>query len=162
MKAAFINLAIIGACAAMLGTQIARRIGGSLVEPHPTTPGDRLSSGALLGINTAPRTLLLVTSSTCRFCAESMPFYRNLVTAARREGVRVVALAWEPPVRNRAYLASQGVQVDAALDIAATGVSVRGTPTLILVRRDGTVIQSWPGKLGSASEAAVLRLAGGL
>jgi hypothetical protein len=43
-------------------------------------PGDRLDRSKL---NIGGRTLIIATKSTCRYCSESMSFYRSLATRKR-------------------------------------------------------------------------------
>jgi hypothetical protein len=90
-----------------------------------------------------------------------LPFYRKLAAAARRAGTRIVAVTPEPPPINRAFLETNGVPVDASLSAQQSGVVVAQTPLLILVRSDGSIIDSWVGALDSANEARVLRMASG-
>lgn len=73
----------------------------------------------------------------------------------------MVAVTHEPPPVNRAFLEGNGVPVDAAVPVAESGVLVQVTPAIILVRQDGTVIESWIGEVSSKKEAQVLRLAAG-
>ncbi len=118
--------------------------------------GSTIRDTAELGFEKARLTLVLVTSSTCRFCAESLPFYRKLVPAARNAGARVLAVTAEEPTINANYLSSEGIRVDAAVSSTQNGLVFRGTPTLVVVGRDGTVVGSWAGKLSSEEEIQVL------
>jgi peroxiredoxin len=91
-----------------------------------------------------------------------MPFYRKAASAARRRGIKVVAVTREDLAENRKFLESNGIAVDRVLSGAAAGVRVKGVPSLILVRRDGTVIDSWAGQPhGESSERKVLQLIDG-
>ena len=89
----------------------------------------------------------------------TISFHGRLAQAAKRNGVRLVAVSREEPARNRAFLSSGGVSVDAALSLDASHIRLAVTPTLILVRRNGVVIKSWVGRLNPQGEEDVLRLA---
>ena len=102
------------------------------------------------------RTVLLLEASTCHFCKLSMPFYRKLTAAAKEAGTRVVAVTYESPEENRAYLSQEGVRVDADVSNVVNNLPIEGTPTLVLVGRDGKVVDSWLGKLTEGEEQAVL------
>jgi len=109
-----------------------------------------------LGLAEVDHTVLLLEASTCHFCKLSMPFYRRLTATARSSGARVVAVTYENPDENRAYLSAQGVEVDADVSNVVNSLPIEGTPTLVLVGRDGKVINSWLGKLTEGEETSVL------
>jgi hypothetical protein len=129
------------------------------IPGQPTSayrPGSTIDDTADLGLGKARRTLLLVTASTCHFCTASMPFYRRLIPVARSHDVRIVAVTAEEPTVNQVYLASNGVEIDAVASSVKNHVNVYSTPTLLLLRDDGSVIASWRGKLSIRQEDEVL------
>lgn len=103
------------------------------------------------------KTLLLVLSTTCKYCTESAPFYQQLVKRkGGREDVRIVALLPQTPDESRKYLADHGVTVDQIRQAAPGAAYARGTPTLIMVDNTGSVLESWMGKLPPEKETEVL------
>jgi peroxiredoxin len=154
------NIFVIVACGVVVWQFGYRAIHGSATQwQHAVEPGYRIQDSAALDLNSAPRTMLILTSHTCQFCVASTPFYRKAADAARRRGIRVIAVTWEDPAENRKFLESNGITVDRVLSGAATGVRVKGVPSLILVRRDGVVIDSWAGQArGESSERMVLQV----
>lgn len=132
--------------------------------PDQPTPayqsGSTIEDTADLGLGKARRTLLMLTASTCHFCTASMPFYRKMVPVARQADVRVVGVTTEDLTVNQAYLASNGIQIDAVASAEQNNISVHGTPTLLLLRNDGRVIASWRGKLSARQEDDVLSALG--
>jgi hypothetical protein len=131
-------------------------------DQSTTTPRKALRPGVIindttdLGFWRAPKTLVMVTASTCHFCSDSMPFYQRLIPLARQSGARIVALTGEPTEQNQAYLKNNGIVVDSVSPIQSSAIAVPGTPTLILVGQSGTVFDSWTGKLAPKWEAEVL------
>jgi hypothetical protein len=99
------------------------------------------------------QTLVMAISSTCHFCTESAGFYRDIRTRAR---VHTVAVLPQSVDEGRKYLSSLGVQVDEVLQAPLSSMDVSGTPTLLLVNRNGTVIRKWIGKLPADLEKEVL------
>jgi len=90
-----------------------------------------------------------------------MPFYKQTADLARRAGARIVAVTAEPVQVNRAFLESHGIAVDAALSQSDSGIQVSHLPTLILVRSDGTVVNSWVGQIrDTAVQKSVLKSLG--
>lgn len=51
------------------------------------------------------------------------------------------------------YLNEHGISADEIKQTSLNNINVRGTPTLIMVDRSGTVLQSWVGKLPPEKEA---------
>lgn len=119
-------------------------------------PGTKLQ---LPNINWAQseQTLLLALSDTCRFCTESAPFYQRLARQKTEpDSPRLVAVLPQDVNQGQAYLDNLGVKVDEVKQSALSAIGVSGTPTLIMVDRDGVVKESWVGKLPPALEAEVL------
>ena len=99
------------------------------------------------------QTLVMAISSTCHFCTESAAFYRDI---RARTHVHTVAVLPQSINEGRDYLSNLGVQVDEVLQAPLSSIDVNGTPTLMLVGRDGTIIRTWIGKLPPESEKEVL------
>jgi len=90
-----------------------------------------------------------------------MPFYKEVADTARNAGTRVIAIAAEDPPLNKAFLASHGIEVEKALSQTESGVRVPQVPALILVRGDGTIIDSWLGRATkTALQRAVIKVVG--
>lgn len=100
------------------------------------------------------KTLLLVVSSTCRFCTDSAPFYQRLVK--ERGSAQVIALVPQPPEEGRAYMQKLGVEVADVRQVSLAELGVGGTPTLILVDGEGKVSGAWVGALQPDKENEVI------
>lgn len=124
--------------------------------PYTVKAGDRIADTSALHLTNGPHTLVLVTSSHCHFCTESMEFYQALVSKARDAGVQVLAATAESPEVNREYLHSHGVLPDDVASLEKTGLRAPRTPTLVLIRSDGTVENSWRGKLDEVGQKTVM------
>lgn len=110
---------------------------------------------SLPGVNWSKndQTLVLAVSSTCHFCTESAPFYRQLAAHNR---ARLIAVLPQSAEEGKLYLEGLGVAVDEIKQISLSSINVSGTPTLILVNNDGVITDTWVGKLQAAQEADVL------
>ena len=128
----------------------------------PVTPVDayrvvttELRESGDIDFSAAARTLLLALQRPCRFCDDSVPFYRRLAArAAGRSDVRIVVVA---PPRNRRigdYLESRGFEPNAV--VLAERFPVRGTPSLLAVDAEGSLTHMWAGLLDASQEADVL------
>lgn len=166
------NLAFLLLCTVgiVLGVQAMSRP-TPVVANGPPTParsapplyqsGERITIDGV-DFTAAPKTLLLVVRSTCRYCTDSMPFYKTLAsapTSGRR--ARIVALTPEAVEVGAEYFDSFGVKLDGVVSTPLTALKVRGTPTAILVSSTGVVEKVWQGRVDSKTElevAAALRL----
>lgn len=119
--------------------------------------GDRIKDTSLLHLRSSPKTLILVTASTCGFCKASMPFYQQLTTSAHRHGIRVIGVTREDIKKNSAYLQQNNIAVDDVIDADTNAFRPMATPTVILLRSDGVVIHCWLGKLPESTEAGVFK-----
>lgn len=124
-------------------------------DPRPQ-PGTKISV-AEIDWSRSSRTLVLAISNTCHYCTESAEFYKTLVQRkAGSSSVRIVAALPQTQEQAKAYLDKLGVSVDEVKQIPLASIGVSATPTLILIDRNGTVIESWVGKLPSDKENEVL------
>ncbi len=103
-------------------------------------------------------TLAIYLSPSCRYCAESMPFYRALADRVRAgKGVRVRFPSAGDPQTFRGYLSSNGLNPEWSAPLPLIP-GVTGTPTIVGLGPDGAVAASWVGRLSPAQEDAVLAL----
>ena len=117
----------------------------------------RLRESVDIDFSIASRTLLVALQRPCRYCDDSLPFYRRLEARADgRDEVRIVVVA---PPRNRGigdYLASEGFEPDAVVFADSERFPASGTPTLMVVDTEGSLTHSWIGQLDAGQEAEVL------
>ncbi len=118
-------------------------------------PGTKLSLRNV-DFGKSEKNLVLVLSTSCKYCTESLPFYRRLTeqNAAERKLNIVAAFSQEPPEASK-YLIKNEISVDQVVKAEAAEIRVRGTPTLILTDRNGIVLDLWAGKLSPGMENEV-------
>jgi hypothetical protein len=107
----------------------------------------------------APLSVVLQISSTCHFCNESMPFYRQLMAARQAQAAKVpviVASADAVPV-IRKHLEDEQVAVDKVLHSRMEAFGT-GTPTVYIVDSKGVVKRAFVGKLDSSGEKELLSI----
>lgn len=129
----------------------------------PTTTQAGITIGqhmpAIPGYKIQPKTtLVLVLRTGCPYCEASMPFYRRL-SALHSQGslkAHLVALFPGPGDEARSFLDKNGVDIPAVGGVDLEAMHVQGTPTLILVDRDGRIDDSWLGQLSSLKESNVI------
>lgn len=94
-------------------------------------------------------TLLLVVSTSCHFCNESLPFYRQL-TAQLQGKVDTVAVLAQTKTEAEAWLQGAGLSQVQIVSAPLESVGVYATPTLLLLDRtakvqSGVVVEECPG-----------------
>jgi hypothetical protein len=99
----------------------------------------------------ADRTLIIATRSTCEFCTLSLPFYATLA-----EWPTIWVAVGEPTETNRQYLLANGLKPRQIMTLEEAGLSqIRGTPAVMVVAADSTIVGQWNGTLSADMEAAI-------
>jgi hypothetical protein len=128
-------------------------ISGSGITKPSTFIGSKVNlSGVNWKVN--GQTVLLALSTTCHFCSESTPFYRQLLK--ERGSIHIIAVLPQTVDAARKYLEQHGVTVDDVRQAQLDSIDVQATPTLLLVNDAGVITSSWVGKLAADKEAEVL------
>jgi thioredoxin-related protein len=105
----------------------------------------------------SPQTLVLILSTECKYCTASAPFYRRLASrAALSQNTRLIAVFPQPVNESRDYFARQEIKIDTLKQAGLTSLGVKGTPTLILVDTNGSIIQTWEGMVPPDVEKDVI------
>ena len=152
----FANIAIIAVAITLIGTIGYNYFGSKKTTPDGIKVGEKVSL-ADTNWTAKDQTLVLVLQKNCHFCQESMNFYKTLTQTAQSKGnIQTVAVFPTSADESAQYLAQQGVKVDAVKQAGLADVNVRGTPTVLLVDREGKVIDSWIGKLPAEKEQELI------
>lgn len=157
------NVAMLAAAGALLWTTL----GASPPAPAPgpaRPPAPAIGGGYSIGdrlpgldgreFQDSRRTLILYLASTCRFCTESMEFYKKL--SVQRGQVRLVAMGFEPESKLSDYVLTHGVKPDRVISVNPGQLKFRGTPTILLIDQTGVVLNTWRGRLDPRREEEVL------
>jgi hypothetical protein len=157
------NVALAVMCLVVTGVTLDRYVLRRNVQADPRPgyrQGQRLSGPMrdLIGQRTAV-TALLVVSQNCRFCLDSVGFYRDLVALRSQvEPARFQTLFIGFQEEDaKAFLAKNQLPTD-DLRATPTGLSehVLGTPTLLVVDGNGLIIGAWTGRLSRGQEKDVI------
>lgn len=105
----------------------------------------------------ADRTLLMVVRKGCRFCDESMPFYKRLGDDAMiAKRAQLVVVAPDDEAVSREELARQQIRVDHVVKRSLGLLKVRGTPTAIVVNKAGRVEKVMVGRLDEKQQQELM------
>lgn len=112
----------------------------------------------ILDFSTNDKNLLLVLSTACHYCTASIPFYKQLIEKNAINGsVRIVASFPQDEPTIKRYLSENRLTFDSVIVATPSQMLAGGTPTLILVNRDGAIVNSWIGKLTPELEKDVIK-----
>lgn len=108
------------------------------------------------------RNVVILLSSHCHFCAESIPLYQRLSILRRKPGagLSLLAVGREGPADLRDYLNRNSVAVDDVLQVKSGFAGVGFTPAVFVVDSKGVVERAFLGRLDRAHEATLLSLLG--
>jgi hypothetical protein len=134
------------------------RFGTPGPEPNQVKAGDRLVGLDGWDWGAHDRTLLLVLRKGCHFCEDSAPFYQRLVAKQQQDGSNTVIVAAFPDTADavKEVVQSERLGVQALAQVPLEKLKVSGTPTLVLVDRNGTVLSTWIGMLSPRQELEVI------
>lgn len=160
------NIAIIVVCA-MAAVALSLTIRDRLFPPRPPGAPPQVEKGERYDQlkNVVPagseRALVVAVSPQCHFCNESLPFYKQLIDERNQKNSPVKFVAAVPTEQLKAEesqkFASAGVQVDNMVNIDFGSIKVPGTPTMLLVDKQGKVLDVWVGKLDEGGQKEVLQ-----
>jgi len=156
------NVAIIAVC--VIASVVLIR--SHFFPPQPPPPPDAAKVGerfAALGTVVpagADRAVVIAVSPQCHFCNESMPFYKQLVDHRDQSHSATKVIAAVPTADARAEeaqkFAANGIHPDGVVQVDFSSIKVPGTPTLMIVDRQGKVLDVWVGKLEEGRQHEVL------
>ncbi|HBB95785.1 MAG TPA: hypothetical protein DC054_10375 [Blastocatellia bacterium] len=122
------------------------------------------SSVSLGGVdwNKNGSTLLMVLQEGCKYCEQSVPFYKSLHAQRSGSQPRMLTVVPGEAASVTRYLSEQGVPTDGIINASLSDVNVSGTPTLLLVDNTGHIKNVWVGKLDANREKEVMQKAFGI
>jgi len=157
-SAANIATVFVGIAVCLTVVQRYRVSGAPPHRPAAYAVSDNLSGALPVTFAAADRTAIVVVQTGCRFCENSIPFYRRLIAERNRlkSNVQIVFVAPARDTGIQASLALKGVVPDTLLHTGeGVGLHVVATPTLIVADRDGKVVSSLMGELADAEQREV-------
>ncbi len=129
-----------------------------VVPSIPTSSGPqvgRLVTVADFEPSGSNKNVLLVMMKGCRFCEESMGFYKSLLQQNQGTGVKFVAIFPQGSDNIADYLKKYGITDIDVKYSKLTEIGVDATPTIIVTSENGLITRVWVGKLSPEKETEV-------
>jgi len=154
------KLEVIGYVAVILISLATLGVKWSMRPPEPLAKGDQLDVLQEHLVSDKDQTIVLAISPNCPHCTKSMPFFRQIIEKRNAEGISksvIVALHEQTPVEEeQKILDKNNVKVDKIVQLDMDKMNVQGVPTMLLVDRDGKVLEVWNGRLPEEEQKKVL------
>jgi hypothetical protein len=157
------NIAEVGVSVILAGLIIETRLerrSASTVRQAGLSQKYEGKSLKLNGVNwkAAPVTLVLQISSSCSFCAESLPFYRRFRLSRQSSDRRVpiIAVSADRAEEIVRYIKTQQIAADQVLHVENGHLPLPYTPTILFVDSNARVLRAFVGKLSDEAEQAIL------
>ena len=148
----------------VLGTMLLYSYGSAQLARRAMTlnPAETLPPIAGVDFTAHARTLVIVVRAGCVFAERSMPFYRRLqqLQAGGVTSAGLVAVLPDDRVTASNLLRIHDLDVPSAPNVPLASLKMTGTPAIVLVDRDRTVVRVWEGLLSPAAESEVLAAIG--
>lgn len=107
----------------------------------------------------SPNTILLATDIKCRYCIQSLPFYKKLIAKSKENtGVRVIAVFSNESEEIKHYLREHDVDIEFIPNVDLVKLKVDATPTVIWVNANRKIVGSYQGLLQEKQESAFLEV----
>jgi peroxiredoxin len=104
----------------------------------------------------APYTLVIFARASCGACEKAQPFLAELVQHVEGRSDVVMAGPADTHAEDTQYARSLGVP-DGRVQVVPANARVRATPTLVLVNREGMILEAWEGVGSSDHQAEIVK-----
>ena len=154
------KLEVIGYVAVIIISLATLGVKWSMRPPEPLAKGDQLPVLKEHLPAGTDQTIVLAISPHCPHCTKSMPFFRKLIEKRDAEGINksvIVTLHEQTPVEEeQEILNKNNVTVDKIVQLDMDEMRVQGVPTMLLVDKEGKVLEVWNGRLPPEEQEKVL------
>jgi thioredoxin-related protein len=151
------NLAVIVAVAVFLVLVYRGNFSGHPSVASPTQ--DLVGRSVVLSGVRFPKnqnSLLIAVSTSCHFCQDSLPLYKQ-ITARSKGQLNVVAVLPQSQPEATKFLRDAGVEADQVVSASLESIGVRGTPTVMLLDGNGKIQKAWVGRLDEKRKKELLQ-----
>jgi hypothetical protein len=132
-------------------------------KPSPSRaafqPGMHAPTVSGIDYASADRTLTLFVSTHCGYCERSVPFYKELSAQLSGDSTgrkrRMVAVFPQDAKEVSLYKSARGLQIETVAGAELGELGISGTPTMLLVSKEGVILRVWVGAPAQEIQQAI-------
>lgn len=148
---------MVAATAGYIGwPRVASAIGMKPAPPPPAYAAGQQVDVPAAWYDSSAKTLIIFGREGCVACQKAQPFLKGLVTRLNGRAAAVFAGPSGADAQDTAFAKSLGITGDRIV-VAGPGLRVRATPTLVLVNKNGTVLEAWEGAGPPEKQSSILK-----
>ncbi len=136
------------------------RLESMAILARPLEPGHFLVSPVGYSWKSHPETLVMALRYGCIHCERNMSFYREILKKAddlEQRGVYPICFFPDDSFIAKHDLSEHNLEgIPYLARVNFKGLHIFGTPTLLLVRSDGSIVQTWIGELSATQQQQVM------
>ena len=137
-------LMVVATAGYIVWPQIAAKIGvRAAPAPAPYMAGQQVDVPAAWYAD-APHTLILFARASCAACEKAQPFLKEFVGLMNGHGAAMMTHPEGPAGDDEKFANGLGISDDHVM-VTPPGLRVRFTPTIVLVDRQGRIVDAWEG-----------------
>jgi hypothetical protein len=149
-SAAVIVMAVL-LCVSLLFHYFSRPSGVAL--RHGLQNGQQIAALTGIDYRTSSKTVVIALSTKCS-CPESLELYKQVSSVYRQAGsdIQLVAVFPESQTDVETFMADAKLDFKGIANVNLDKLSIPGTPSIVLIDREGKVIDFWLGRVSGNSE----------
>jgi peroxiredoxin len=144
-------------------------MGQSRPAPESLKPGDQVPAFKSIDADGKEKLisfedtdcLLMITSTTCPWCAKTLPVWKDIADKAKGSSIQIVGVSLDGKGHINEYTNQNGINFEVVnfADPASQGIyKAFATPQTIFIKRGGKVAKTWQGLLTEKQETEVTNL----
>lgn len=157
VAATFGLVLMVAATAVYIGwPRVANALGLKPALPPPAYAAGQQVDVPTSWYDSSGKTLIIFGRASCVACQKAQPFLKGLVTRLNGRASAVLAHPPGAEADDTAFAQSLGITKDRIV-VSVPGLRVRATPTLVLVNKNGTVLEAWEGAGPPEKQSSILK-----
>jgi rhodanese-related sulfurtransferase/thioredoxin-related protein len=104
--------------------------------------------------------IIVFVDRNCKYCDLDAPFYQRLAKASQTQAVNLIIAFPHDLHDGKRYLAEKQIEPDEVVRLHFKQIGIQGTPTLMLLNREGGIIAKWTGELSAPVENYIVSILG--
>ena len=113
-----------------------------------------------IDLSKSTQNIIVFMDKRCKYCDLDAPFYQQLAKASQAQDVNLIIAFPHDLNDGKRYLAKKQIEPDEIVRLHFKQIGIQGTPTLMLLKREGGIIAKWTGELSAPVEDYIVSILG--